>query len=166
MKLNRFDQDLLACLGAPISFEALRAGRHKAPPKERGVYAVIFPGTREPSFLGAGTGGTFKGRRPNLPVRELRERWVSGSHVLYLGKAGASTQKAHLRQRLSAYSRFGSGKPASHWGGRAIWQISDSAQLLVRWWPTLGQEPRDLEVALLEKFREHYGTLPFANRQA
>ena len=59
--------------------------------------------------------------------------------------------------------QFGLGKPCAHWGGRYIWQLADAKDLLVYWKPTLGRDPRLVEKAMLSKFVEKYGCLPFAN---
>jgi hypothetical protein len=59
--------------------------------------------------------------------------------------------------------KFGLGKQVDHWGGRYIWQLADSSELLVAWLPTPNDEPRDVEADLIEAFRQAYGKRPFAN---
>jgi hypothetical protein len=92
-----------------------------------------------------------------VSLNALRERWIEDAPVLYIGKAG------NLRRRLGEYMRFGAGTPCGHWGGRYIWQVADSARLLIAWTPTSAQAPRTVERQLLADFRERFGALPFAN---
>jgi hypothetical protein len=161
--LNESDRSLLAGFGDPVTFADLRAAHHRGPPKEPGVYVAIYPFGGEPQFLPKGSGGIHKDRDPNVSIDELRERWVQASRLLYFGKAGGSEEKAHLRKRISAYSRVGLGKKASHWGGRLIWQIPESELLLICWKKTPGEEPRQVETRLIQRFVAHYCKLPFAN---
>jgi hypothetical protein len=50
-----------------------------------------------------------------------------------------------------------------HWGGRYIWQLSNSDNLIICWKPTK-QDARDVESEMIEQFkREHNGCRPFAN---
>ena len=82
-----------------------------------------------------------------------------GAHVVYIGKADVANR------RLRQFARFGAGDPVGHWGGRLIWQLADSSELLVAWhaisWAELA---RDYEKRLLAHFRELYDSArPFAN---
>jgi hypothetical protein len=88
---------------------------------------------------------------------------VPKSRLLYFGKAGAPNENGNLHERICLFSRFGRGSKASHRGGRLIWQIKGSGDLLVRWRPTPDEVPRRAEQRLLQRFVEHYGKLPFAN---
>ena len=67
--------------------------------------------------------------------------------------------------RLRQYARFGAGAPVGHWGGRYIWQLADSSELLVAWHVISWYEiARDYERRLLKRFAElHDGRRPFAN---
>jgi hypothetical protein len=161
--LNEFDASLLAGFSEGPTFAALRADQHRAPPRERGVYAVVWPFESHPDFRTRGSAGVRDGRNPNVPTNELPGRWVRASRILYFGKAGGPGMKTGLRKRISAYSRFGLGRRAGHWGGRLVWQIDRSADLLVRWRPTPGDVPREVEHRLIQKFVAHYCKLPFAN---
>lgn len=49
-----------------------------------GVYMVVRDTTGAPSFRGIGTGGYFKGKNPNVPIRELENEWVVGETVIYI----------------------------------------------------------------------------------
>jgi len=162
MRLNPFDADLLQGFGELISFADLRSGRFGDIPRNLyGVYAVVCPSDAPPEFLERGTCGDFRGAP--YSVLELRGRWISGTRILYLGKAGGPGIKETLRNRVLKYSSFGLGKNVPHGGGRAIWQIRGSESFQVCWKPTPDATPQDVETALRVRFRTHYGRLPFAN---
>jgi len=124
-------------------------------PKERGVYLIL---NLNPvfTFIETGTGGFFKGRNPNVEIEILNENWIENSPVIYIGKANS------LHKRLGQYFRFGKGKNVGHWGGRYIWQLENSKDLVVCW-KTTEEEPRIEEVNLIQKFVKQYGKRPFAN---
>lgn len=125
-------------------------------PSTGGVY-IVFSVGGEPSFLAANPGGRFKGRDPSISKDALWANWVAGAEVVYIGKAD------NLRRRLREYTRFGEGAPIGHWGGRLIWQLEDSAELLVAWRETPGLVPREVETEMIAAFREAFGKPPFAN---
>jgi hypothetical protein len=135
-----------------------------AVPAAPGIYVVVRDVAHMPVFLVASPAGWLKGRDPSLPATELETRWLQDTAVLYLGKAGGAGTRATLRTRLSAYLRHGSGSRSPHWGGRAIWQLEDAADLLVAWRVLLDEEPRAVERASLVAFLHQYGQRPFANR--
>lgn len=110
-------------------------------PNEMGVYVIVRESTVPPVFLERSIGGYFKGKDPTLPVDELRRNWISNMHVIYIGKAGGLSSAATLRSRLKQYMDFGCGKPIGHQGGRMIWQLADSDELIVGWKPLSGVEP-------------------------
>lgn len=121
-----------------------------------GVY-VVFRTYSEPSFLTVNPGGRFKGRDPSVSEDALKDNWVDDAEIIYIGKAD------NLRRRLREYVRFGRGEPIGHWGGRLIWQLEDSADLLVAWRETPGRVPRDVETQMISAFRAVFGKPPFAN---
>lgn len=124
-----------------------------------GVYLIIRRSTEPPVFLEKGTGGWFKGIDPNVPVSALRDKWVEGTEIMYIGKAGTS-----LRKRLRHYMRFGIGIDAPHKGGRHIWQLADNRELRVCWHVLPSAvDPEMVEMLMIEKFKDKYGKLPFAN---
>lgn len=125
--------------------------------KEGGIYVVVCEGGAAPDYLRTNPGGRFKGRDPTVKQDALAANWVADAEVVYIGKANS------LRRRLGEYMRFGRGVPIGHWGGRLIWQLADSAGLLVAWRETPGQVPKDVETALIAQFRDAYGKPPFAN---
>lgn len=134
----------------------LRGEALKDIPDVPGVYMVLRDSVERPYFLVRGSGGYFKGKDPNVPLSELCANWVEGANVLYIGKAKS------LRKRISQYLRFGDGKPVGHWGGRYIWQLADAQELIFCWMPVIGDADA-VETEMICRFREHYGSRPFAN---
>lgn len=131
-------------------------------PEVKGVYMVINP-TKEGEFLTVGTGGHFKDKNPNVLVPELESNWVDDTIVVYIGKAGREGSKATLQSRLKQYFGFGQGKKVGHWGGRFIWQLKNSADLIVCWKALPTTDPRTVEAALIKDFVSKYSKRPFAN---
>ena len=125
--------------------------------KKKGVYVVLYTTGTYPIFLQVGTGGFYNDKDPNVSIEELETNWIDGEQVIYIGKATS------LRNRLSQYMRFGSGKKVGHKGGRYIWQLKDSANLIVCWKRTK-ENPRDVEKEMIAEFKlSHQGRRPFAN---
>lgn len=122
------------------------------------MYAVLRETDQAPRFLDANPGGRFKDRDPTVPVSTLSSKWVKGAQTLYIGKGD------NLQRRLKQYARFGRCEKVGHWGGRYIWQLADSEDLLVCWKRCNPEvSARALETELLEAFVARYGKLPFAN---
>ncbi len=136
-------------------------------PGGAGVYVVYRESLSPPRFLEVSGGGHFKGRDPSVPVDVLYAEWVTGTHVMNIGKAAISASgRRGLTKRLDEYRQFGEGRPVGHWGGRYIWQLADSAALLVAWKVTPGQDPRVVERDYISCFKKKYDNRrPFANRQ-
>ena len=128
-------------------------------PRGPAAYVVYLPARREVNFRDASPAGRFKGRDPTVPVEALRAKWMPGAQIVYIGKADVANR------RLAQFARFGAGEPVAHWGGRYIWQLRDSDELLVAWHAITWNEPaRDFEKRLLAHFgRLHGGRRPFAN---
>jgi len=99
-------------------------------PKIKGVYLILNPDYKKAEYLQIGTGGHFKGKNPNVSIDELKLNWVDNSLVVYIGKAGSETGSATLNSRLKQYFGFGQGRNIGHWGGRLIWQLKNSSNLL------------------------------------
>lgn len=132
-------------------------------PKTKGVYLVLNLAPQKAEFLQIGTGGHFKGKNPNVSIEELKSNWLDNSLVVYIGKAGSSTGSATLQSRLKQYFRFGQGKNVGHWGGRLIWQLKNSGDLVVCWKPLPNDEPRTVEREFIQKFVSDFSKRPFAN---
>ena len=153
------------------SMKYLMDGGIKDVPTQMGVYVVLREKESKPKFLINGSGGTYKGKAADVPVEVLNEKWVSGAHVVYIGKAGVAGNQGKagedttLKDRLSQYIRFGQGK-TGHWGGRYIWQLEDSKDLIVCWKILTEANPKDVETKMIAEFKNaHSGKRPFANLQ-
>jgi len=132
-------------------------------PDRPGVYMVLYTASGIPTFIHPGTGGFFKKEDPNKPESFLQQNWVKDTMVVYIGKAGGTGSKATLLKRLRMYLRFGQGAPVGHKGGRLIWQIKNSGELLFCWKTIISGEPRKVEAELISEFAEYYMKKPFAN---
>ena len=125
-------------------------------PDSNGVYLVLNADNKPGEFLTVGSGGHFKGKNPNVSLAELKANWVDNTKVVYIGKATS------LKSRLRQYFGFGQGKNIGHYGGRLIWQLKYSKDLVVCWKTTL-TNPREYEIELIKDFTTKFGKLPFAN---
>ena len=132
-------------------------------PAIKGVYLVLNLDTKAPSYLQVGSGGHFKGKNPNITIPELKSNWVDKTIVVYIGKAGSETSSATLKSRLKQYFGFGQGKNIGHWGGRLIWQLATSNNLVVCWKALPNEDQRTFEGKLIKDFVTQYGNRPFAN---
>ena len=147
-----------------ISVGELMTGAKKMIPAQMGVYAVLREDNTEPRFMEVGTGGFFKGKNPNVSIDELKANWVENTSIVYIGKAGSIGSTANLRTRLGQYLRFGEGANVGHYGGRYIWQLDDSRDLIVCWKPLDSEDPRPIEQQMISEFKAlHSGRRPFAN---
>jgi hypothetical protein len=125
------------------------------PPRDPGVYVLVRAGTEKPQFIDPGTGGWFKGTDPNVRTTVLEANWVHAASVVYIGMASS------LKARLSQLIRFGRGRNVGHKGGRYLWQLADSEDLLVAW--QVDADPVARESELLKAFVAEHGALPYAN---
>ncbi len=125
-------------------------------PDNNGVYLVLNIDNKPGEFLPVGSGGHFKGKDPNISVADLKSNWVDNTKVVYIGKATS------LRSRLRQYFGFGQGKNIGHYGGRLIWQLKYSKDLVVCW-KSLTTDPREFEADLIQQFVKTFGCRPFAN---
>ena len=145
-----------------ISVEKLQADSSLIP-KKMGVYMVLFPDGQKVEFLSKGTGGHFKDKNPNVEIKILEESWINETPIIYIGKAGGQESSATLQSRLKQYLKFGQGQKIGHWGGRYIWQVKDSKNLIFCWKALSDKEPREEEATLIESFKEKFRKRPFAN---
>lgn len=139
-----------------VTFETL-TGQLAEVPQTGGVYVVVQPAGAQPDFLDSNPGGPFKNRDPTVDSAALEANWVDDAEVVYIGKAD------NLCRRLRQFAQFGAGKPIGHWGGRLIWQLARSIELLVAWRETPGEIPKEVETQMFVDFRAAYGQPPFAN---
>lgn len=161
--LERWDREMMQRRGFR-GFVPFAKLPHSDVPRLPGVYCVLRETEAAPAFLEDSPAGHFKGKDPTVSVAELRSAWVAAARVVYMGKAGAGADgKRGLRKRLDEYRAFGSGRPVGHYGGRRIWQLADSAELIVGWMTTPDEEAATVERDLLTEFAQQYGQLPFAN---
>ena len=137
-------------------------------PDERGVYLILSSG-KEFVFLNNGTGGYFKKKNPNVDLSTLKNKWIENTVILYIGQAGGirngKWSNSTLRMRLKKYFDFGIGKPVGHYGGRYIWQLEKSSELIVCWkeLPNKIADPSEIESNLINSFKSKYKNRPFAN---
>lgn len=132
-------------------------------PDGHGVYAVLRTATSPPAFRAVSVAGWFKGRDPSVHETALRAAWVEGEEVICIGKAAGGPRRG-LRKRLDEFRRHGSGLPVGHWGGRYLWKLEDSDDLLVAWRTTAADEdPGVVESRMLAVVVDRTGTLPLAN---
>lgn len=162
MNFNRIEDIQQAGFSGFVAISALQTSECCEIPRLPGVYMVVRPNPVNPDFLGESTGGHFKGKNPAVAVALLKGKWVEDALVLYVGKAGGPGAIATLNSRIRLYMQFGQGKPVGHWGGRYIWQLRHSGNLLVCW-KTSDAAPRTVENGLIQEFERAYGKLPFAN---
>lgn len=159
LDLNEFEAELSSVAQSALVSELKNSCN--IIPDTPGVYFVLRQADgKMPDFLVKGTGGLHNGEDLNYDVDRLRDKWVSDTQIMYIGKTDSS-----LRKRIRTYMKYGSGNDAAHRGGRAIWQLPESDSLIVAW-RELPQEQtaRNVEKKLIKKFRnEHSGKLPFAN---
>lgn len=133
-------------------------------PELTGVYILLRPNDDEPVFLENGTGGFFKKKNPNVALPKLSAKWVKDTSIVYIGKADISpkTGERGLRTRLREYLDFGQGLNIGHWGGRYVWQLKDSAKLIVCWERVDGNAEQ-VERQMIMAFQAEHGKYPFAN---
>jgi hypothetical protein len=139
-ELRRFTREALEAEGF-VGFVQFANLPVSGVPTEPGVYIVCRSTAGEATFLETSPPGRFKGKAPSVTIGLLQAAWVPRAEVLYIGKAGGgATGRRGLRKRLDEYRRHGAGEPIGHWGGRYIWQLADSADLIVAWMPTPGED--------------------------
>jgi len=161
MFLPAIDGICLDGFSEPISIDVLSETRCSGVSQSPGIYLIVRIPDSTPDFLCQSTGGWFKGQDPSDPLDVVRANWVEGARVVYVGKAaGRKGLKGRLRQLLD----FGLGKPIGHRGGRLLWHLENSGELLVRWRSCTGEEAESAETEAIAHFKTTYGgRRPFAN---
>lgn len=133
-----------------------------------GVYALVRPECSPPEFIAPEEAKEVGNVIRPWSVSRLREKWVDGAQLLYIGVAGRKNPRA-LRLRLRNLVRHSLGKTSSngpHKGGEILWQVKGWPEFEVVVLPTDDPPvPRESEVALIDEFRQALEVLPFANRQ-
>lgn len=130
-------------------------------PKKMGVYMVLNV-EQSVKFINPGVGGFFNGKDPNVDISILKDEYVN-SLVVYIGKAGGSSVKQTLFERIGQYLSFGRTKNVGHSGGRYIWQLKNHKNLEICWKIIKNEEPINVERELLSSFMKEFGKLPYAN---
>lgn len=161
------------------SVEHLVAGNLAEVPRKIGVYLILWPGEEDPetkkakmmpSFNDGLETGFSQNQVPrSIPTADLPGKWVKGTPVIYIGKAGVlnGKGKSNLYTRLREYLKWYQRKKNKHHGGRDIWRIDNPGKLLVAWRVTEDEDPRSCEETLIQKFKTQNPnhSRPFANRQ-
>lgn len=132
-------------------------------PKVKGVYLIIYQASEQPVFLEIGCGGFFKGRNPNVPISELRARWIPIRLSFTLAKQAEAIVQQRCIQGYCNIWLFGKGKAIGHYGGRYIWQLKNSKDLMVCWKTLPNDEPRIVERQMIAEFKAQFQKSPFAN---
>jgi hypothetical protein len=146
--------------------EHLWKTRHEKVPQKPGIYLILRNTSSGPAFLKKSVAGLYKRKSFTEPISLLKEKWVENTIVVYIGKAGGEGIEQTLKERLGKYVDTRFAKVAKRKGGKLIWQLADSADLVVCWKTRLNtKNPVEAEEALKAKFREKFGKLPFANRR-
>jgi hypothetical protein len=126
LNVPEIDGVSLGGFSEPISLGKLMATRCDGLPSEAGIYLVIRTAGSYPLFLPKSPGGWFKGKDPSDPLDLVQAHWIEGAHVVYIGEKG-------LKGRIDQLLGFGGGKIIGHRGGRLLWHLTDSSELLLRW---------------------------------
>jgi len=160
--MSSIDGICLDGFSEPVSIDELRRKRYTDLPKSAGIYLITRSSDSRPSFLHQSTGGWFKGQDPSYAYEVVCDSWVEGAQVMYVGMTAS---EGGLKSRFCAFFDFGSGKRRGHRGGRLLWHLEDSGQLLVRWRLYSADEADPAETAAITSFKAVFaGRRPFANR--
>ncbi len=146
-----------------VTIESFQQGKLSHVPEEKGVYLVLYLSDSNIEFIKKSSAGHFKGKNPTVHMDILEKKWIENTIVAYIGQAGGGDSSATLKSRIRQLVAFGNGKPIGHWGGRYLWQIKDSKDLVICWQASSKRDPRTLENELIRNFVSHHGALPFAN---
>jgi hypothetical protein len=128
-------------------------------PVNPGVYAVLRIDDQPVRFMHPSMAShQHKGKDPTVSIDVLKAKWVNCTQVLYFGKS------VDLKRRIKEYINFGYNIPdLAHYGGRFLWQVEGYENFLIAWLESKDQDPKSLEDAWKNKFKEQFGVFPFAN---
>jgi hypothetical protein len=121
-------------------------------PERRGVYAVLRETRERPTFIPT----NVILRRRAYDVDRLEAKWLDGQEIVYIGSAEPVDG---LRGRLGGFSK----QSSSHTGGRALWQLSDAAELVVAWAETPEHSAMAVEKSFLSAYKSAFDQYPYAN---
>ena len=96
-------------------------------PRPPGVYVVLREHDRDPEFLDASPAGRFKGKDRSVEESHLRDAWVPGSRVVYIGKAsgGASGTRGIATPASAAVPQTASTETGWDFGSSCIDESMD-----------------------------------------
>lgn len=152
--------------------EELHNGAIENIPSESGLYFVLMPKGFDLTVKDVTDGRktTSRGKVSSYPVEDLRKRLLHygdenekrNSQILYIG------QSVNLHDRIEQYIGFRYDVPdiGPHDGGRSIWQLENSEQLLFCYYVCRpGEDSEEMERKLILLYKARHGCYPFANRK-
>ena len=145
------------------TMDELRSSSLAEVPREPGVYLALRTTNKPPQFLQVSTGGFHKKKNPTVPITTLQTRWVADTPIIYIGKSGGAGIEATLQERVNQLLDFGAGRSVGHYGGRFLWQLTDSGALTICWKVLSDVAPNSVKKAMIQQFEIAFGRKPFAN---
>lgn len=146
----------------PYNLLEIRNRNYEDIPHKQGVYVIFVPENISITILETSSARdtyTKNGITKSMlrSQDELLKKYEAGDgEIIYIGQSG------DLNRRLKQYIEQGFGKPLSHRGGIAIFQIKEWSSLQLIFIET--EEPEGLEKELLKKYKDNNDKIrPFAN---
>ncbi|MDR2712107.1 MAG: GIY-YIG nuclease family protein [Clostridiales bacterium] len=141
------------------TIKRLKENKCSEVPEKNGIYVVISPENFAVEFAGS----AFDLLHAELKeykkycIKELEAKFCqSDRQVLYIGKASG---KGGLKKRIRQYI----GMKFNHRGGRAIWHIKDSHELLIGYCEC--ENPEEKEKEMLKSYKDKHSVYPVANQR-
>jgi hypothetical protein len=132
-----------------------------------GVYAVLLPLGYDLQILDESTVHAAQNVIAPLSDERLRDKWIPGTRVAYVGFAG-NLYPVSLRKRLRDFLRHAAGETTDrgpHRWGESLWQLAGHEEFAIMALATSGPPaPRETERDLLARFSKRFGGVPFGNR--
>lgn len=127
-------------------------------PDKKGIYFVIYKDCNQLKI----DQDCFISKKAGYPTNADKTRYT---------KVFKAEPKKGLKQRVEQYLQIGKSGHGNHNGGKAIWQIDNTDNLLVLCYITeddLNNTKKHIcssmiESELLKQFKRNYGTYPLAN---